>query len=319
MLFKYNTIRLLLWSSLVCLAIVGCKKSIPADTEKSQVKAEVSIGYVKLQSINEYLKLNAVTAFQKKDNIRSTITGYISTLNFKPGDFITTGSIYCYIISKEQRALKSFAGKDTSLNKFQKPLPVYSNASGIISTQQALQGDYTGEGDVLAVITEPASLVVLLNVPFEYHRLVTPGKKCDIILPDGSSIKSSITKEIPTVDVASQAQTYIIMLPDQKLPENLNVIVQMEQKTSKDALCVNRSAVQTNETQDEFWVMKMLNDSQAVKTRVTLGLQTDSLIEISSSNIQANDRIVLNGAYGLSDSSLVKISNLQNEIPTIKK
>ena len=91
------------------------------------------------------------------------------------------------------------------------------------------------------------------------------------------------------------------MLPNQKLPENLNVIVKMEQKTSKNALCINRAAIQTTETQDEFWVMKMRNDSQVTKTPVVLGLQTDSLIEISSPNIHENDRVIIDGAFGLTD------------------
>lgn len=303
---KHYIYKLLFFTGIILPGLSGCSSSGKDENNTGKVKAEVLIGYPRCEKISEFIKLNAVTSYQKKDNVRSTVTGYISMLKFKPGDYISEGDVYCYILTKEQVALKGTKTKDSTLSGFRKPLSIYSNASGIITIQNAIQGDYTGEGDIMAVVAEPASLIVLLNVPYEYHDLVTPGKSCRVLLPDGEVIKTTISKEIPSVDAVSQTQYFMICLPDKKLPENLNVIVQIEQNTSEKALCIKRSAIQTSETQDEFWVMKLVNDSLAIKVRVTLGLQNDSLCEITSGNIRPDDRLIINGAYGLDDSSLVK-------------
>ncbi|MCX6258767.1 MAG: hypothetical protein NTW49_12855 [Bacteroidia bacterium] len=308
MKFLFKIPRSVFLTGMAILATAGCNSPDKATVENIRVKQEVTAGYVRRGVIDEYLKMNAVTVFQKKENIRSAITGYISTLNYKPGDYVAAGSVYCFMITKEQKALKNLVSLDSSVTGFRKPLPVYCNTGGIVTTQLALQGNYSGEGDVIATISEPSSLVVLLNVPYEYHHLVIPGKKCEILLPDGNKIQTIISKEIPSVDAVSQSQNFIISLPDKKLPENLNVIVQLVKKTSVDAMCIDRSAIQTNETQDAFWIMKFMNDTMAVKVPVNIGLQNDSMCEISSPVVRLNDRVIINGAYGMSDTALVKIS-----------
>ncbi|MEI6574570.1 MAG: efflux RND transporter periplasmic adaptor subunit [Bacteroidota bacterium] len=287
------------------LGLMSCLRN-QAAVEAVKVRPEVSTVAVRYETIVQYLNLNAVTAFQKKDNIRSTITGYISNLTFKTGDYIEAGAIYCYITTKEQKALKNITSSDTTTLRFRKPIAIFCSASGIITAQQALQGDYSSEGDVLASVSEPSSLVVLLNVPYENHQYVFPGKSCEILLPDGKTIKTKISREIPTIDAASQSQVFMVSLSGQSLPENLNVTVNVVQSTSENALVVPRAAIQTNETQDEFWVMKLINDSLAVKSDIILGLQNDSMSEIKGMGISEHDKIIVSGAFELPDSSVVK-------------
>ena len=66
--------------------------------------------------------------------------------------------------------------------------------------------------------------------------------------------------------------------------------------------------MQTDELQKEFWVMRVV-DSIAVKTPVTIGLQTNELVEIKSGNVKIGDVIVLQGGYGLADSTAISIKN----------
>ena len=63
----------------------------------------------------------------------------------------------------------------------------------------------------------------------------------------------------------------------------------------------------TNETQSEFWVMKIINDTLAVKIPVIKGFENDSVSEISSPLLNKNDLVISEGAYGLPDSTVVKI------------
>ncbi len=292
---------------IMSLILQSCSHKESNNTEQAQTKSQVTVIHPAIQNITEYIQLNGVTVFQKRDNIRANNTGYITSMKFKQGDFIKSGQLYCAISTKEQRALKSISSLDSSLIKFQKPLSVIANASGVISAINTLKGDYVSEGDVLAIVSETGSLVVQVSVPFEYNKYVQIGKYCEIILPDGRKIRTTITGVMPTVDAASQSQNYFIRLPNQSIPENLNVRIRIPYKQKNNLLSVPSSSVQTDEMQKEFWLMKIIDNSLALKVPVKIGLQNDSMTEIISDKISVADKIVWQGAYGLADSSLIII------------
>ena len=261
------------------------------------------------QGFTDYIQLNGNTQFQKKLVVRATITGYITSMNWKTGDHISSGTLFCGIKTKEQDALKNIEGGDSTLKQFQTPLNVFANVSGIFTAVNYSKGDFVNEGDILATITDPSSLVLVVNVPYEYHQFVYRGRTCSVKFPDGKLIQATIQEEVPIVDAASQTQSFLIRFPgNQLLPENINLIVHIPVKQKKDAVSLPLEAIQTNETQDEFWVMKLVNDSLAVRVPVTVGLQSDSLREIIS-GVGVNDKIIVKGAYGLTDSSMVKLQS----------
>jgi len=261
------------------------------------------------QGFTDYIQLNGNTQFQKKLVVRATITGYITSMNWKTGDHISSGTLFCSIKTKEQDALKNIEGGDSTLKQFQTPLNVFANVSGIFTAVNYSKGDFVNEGDILATITDPSSLVLVVNVPYEYHQFVYRGRTCSVKFPDGKLIQATIQEEVPIVDAASQTQSFLIRFPgNQLLPENINLIVHIPVKQKKDAVSLPLEAIQTNETQDEFWVMKLANDSLAVRVPVAVGLQSDSLREIIS-GVGVNDKIIVKGAYGLTDSSMVKLQS----------
>jgi uncharacterized NAD(P)/FAD-binding protein YdhS len=70
--------------------------------------------------------------------------------------------------------------------------------------------------------------------------------------------------------------------------------------------------------------MKMINDSTAVKVPVKKGIETSDKVEILSPEFSPQDKILLNGNYGLADTAKVTASpappregsrdhNLQND------
>jgi hypothetical protein len=66
--------------------------------------------------------------------------------------------------------------------------------------------------------------------------------------------------------------------------------------------------VLTNETVDNFWVMKLINDSTAVKVPIVKGISTDTHVEILSPKFAKDDKLVNSGNYGLPDTTYVKIT-----------
>ncbi|MEO5944860.1 MAG: biotin/lipoyl-binding protein [Ferruginibacter sp.] len=294
-----------IFSSVVALLASSCKTKAGETDDTERPKTAVTITQPVTQGFTDFIQLNGNTIFQKKSVIRANITGYITGMRWKTGDHISSGTIFCSIQTKEQDALKNIDSREPSLRQFQIPINVSTSVSGILTAVNYSKGDFVNEGDVLANITDPASLVLAVNVPYEYHSDVYKGKNCSVQFPDGKVISAVIREEVPYIDSASQTQTYLIRFSGNSLlPENMNLIVRIPVKQSQQAVALPLEAIQTSETQDEFWVMKMVNDSLAIKMPVKTGLQHDSLIEILS-GVNINDRIIVKGAYGLSDSSLV--------------
>ena len=298
--FKYIAILLLVTNFLACNKK---KKSV------SDKKAPINVSVVAVQQndIKEYLTFNGVTQYQKKENIRSNVTGYISWMKYKIGDNIRNGQTFASVRTKEQDALKEAVKIDSSLSKFISPITIRSNATGIINTLNITTNDYVAEGDILATVVQPKSLTVQVNVPYEYEDFVDIGTNCKIILQNEETITAKITGKLPSVDPLAQSQSFLIALPDIDLPENLNVQVKTIYREDTTAITIPKTALQTNELLTEYWVMKVFNDSLAIKQQVVPQLKNDSLVQIQSNTLKIGDLVISEGAYQMQDSTVVSL------------
>ena len=163
------------------------------------------------------------------------------------------------------------------------------------------------EGDILATVVQPKSLVVQVNVPYEYEDYVSIGSSCEIVLQNEKSISAKITGTLPTIDPVAQSQSFLIALPNEDLPENLNVQVRMIYREDLKAMAVPKAAIQTNELLTAYWVLKLTSDSLAIKHPVTPLLRNDSLIQIQSKGLQYGDKVVTEGGYQMQDSTIVSV------------
>ncbi len=75
----------------------------------------------------------------------------------------------------------------------------------------------------------------------------------------------------------------------------------------KDVIALPKTAVMTNETMDQFWVMKLIDDQTAVRVDITKGAENDSLVQIKAPKLSLDNRIVLQGAFGMPDTAKVLI------------
>lgn len=291
---------------LFIVSFTACKKKAETVSEK---KAPINVTAVAVQQndIKEYLTFNGVTQYQKKENIRSNVTGYISWMKYKIGDNIRNGQTFASVRTKEQDALKEAVKIDSTLGKFINPITISSNATGVFTILNVTRNDYVAEGDILATVVQPKSLVVQVNVPYEYEDYVTIGTNCEIILQNEEIITAKITGKLPTIDPLAQSQIFLIALPDGDLPENLNVQVKTIYREDASAMTIPKTALQTNELLTEFWVMKVVNDTLSRKQKVTPLLRNDSLVQIKSENLKINDLVITEGGYQMQDSTIVSI------------
>jgi hypothetical protein len=283
----------------------GCKTKVEAPEDKLEVRTFVTLTNISIEPIAETIDLNAVSCFLKKSIIKCTTAGTIEDISVNLGNHIAKGQVLFTLKTKEALALEGNLKNDSNLN-FKGLLKIKAAKSGIISNISHQKGDYVQEGDELATISEEGSLVFLLQVPFELRNYVYPGGKYDIELPDRTIEKGTMGDNLSAMDITSQTINYkVIPSVYKSLPENLIAKIRIVKKNKNIAFVLPKQAVLSDETQTNFWVMKLMNDSTAIKIPVTKGIETFEKVEILQPVFTQSDRFILTGNYGLPDTAKV--------------
>jgi hypothetical protein len=293
------------------LFLITCKTA-PKELEEQEIlnpKSIVEVVNVKYGSVDDELILSATTVYLKRNVVTSTIPAFITNVMVKLGDAVNKGDVLYELESKERRALNSNISKlDTSIVNFGL-IKIRASATGIISTLDKQQsGDYVLEGTQLCTIAESSDLAFQVNVPYEFSSFTKPGKSCIIQLPDSSLHKAEFTKALTAMNVLAQTQTVLAKCKENLfLPENMIVRVTIIKGSSSNKQLFPKSCILSDEMMKEFWVMKLVNDSTAIKIPVVIGNKNSISSEVISPQFNATDKIISIGNYGLADTALVKI------------
>ena len=288
----------------------SCKQE-GKDSDEEQVpnaKVPVTLCNISVEPISEAIELRGTSQFQKKVAVKANATGYINNITVNIGDDVSLDQLLFTIKTKEASAIDNQkTNADTSLN-FTGVLKIKAQKSGIITTLDHQKGDYVQDGDQLGIISERNSLVFILEVPYEMHDVVKLNGNCEIVLTDNNVIKGIISKELSSVDPVAQTQSYVVKpLSEINIPENLIAKIRIIKNTKENAIVLPKSAILADETQTEFWVMKLINDSTAIKVSVKKGIETKEKVEILEPEFNEKDRIIFTGNYGLADTAKISV------------
>ena len=260
-----------------------------------------------VMNLKDYLELNASTIFLNKEIIRAPLSGFIEKIYKNIGDEVNPGDDLFQVKTKESAASDSLSIKIGD-SIFNGSVLIKAKSKGVLTELNYHAGDLITEGEQLAIVSNPNSLNIKLNVPFEDAQKINIGQNCEITLPGGEKLNGIIYRSVPSVDPSSQTQAYLIKLLKQvELPENLNVFVIIPFRTFSNAIVLPKSSVMTNVTEDTFWIMKLVNDTTALRIGIKRGIETDSLTQILSPKLSLSDRVISSGAYGLPDTASVEV------------
>lgn len=299
-------------TALLLLAIIGlhaCNTPDTSEEVKITPRTDVEITTVRHGTISDNLELFANTIYLKRNVVTAPLPAYITRVNIRLGDKVQKGDILYELESKERRALGNRLNKiDSSLSTFG-VIIVRAHSAGVVSTLDKQQtGDYVLEGTQLCTISESNDLAFQVNVPFEYINYVKTGKPCRIVLPDNSIHPAYISMPLSNMNVTAQTQSVLAKSKAPLfLPENLIVKVLINKGDDSEKQVLPLSCIQSDEMMKTFWVMRLINDSTAVRVPVKTGNKNQDEVEILSPRFDTADKIVLNGSYGLGDTALVNI------------
>jgi hypothetical protein len=295
---------------LTCI-LGSCSGGPQKAQEETVVKSDVKVSTPVIGNAESILSFKAVTRYMQTNDIRTQITGIVTQINCSVADPIRVNQALFVIQPQEAAALKKLNFNNQILSGLSDT--VYAHLNGQISKLAVQVGDFVQIGDILASCIRSNSLRIIVYIPIEQVSVVEKLKECSVLLPDGSAGGGRISSRLPSAENNDQTQAYIVESKKAiTLSENINLSVYFTGEQVQDALFVPVSAVLGNEEQTRFWVMKLLNDSLCIQVPVEKGLKKDSLIELLNSGLTGNDRIVIEGGYGLPDSASVRITNIGN-------
>ncbi len=294
----------ILWSGIM----ISCRShEAEESTEQPETITPVTITSITNEPLTEYLELNATSTFLQKAFIKASSNGYIQSVNAQIGELVSGGRNVFILKTKEAESIGNTINLLDSSFKFTGVINIKAGINGYISEINHQPGDYVQEGEQLAVINDVKSFVFILNLPYEWRPFVLNKNIVDLLLPDGKIMPGYISKVMPVVDSASQTQSIMVTVKDKNLPANLIAKVRVIKTTKPNAVTLPKQAVLSNESQSAFWVMKLMDDSTAIKIPVNKGIELDERTEILSPQFSASDKFLLNGNYGLPDTAKIRI------------
>jgi biotin carboxyl carrier protein len=291
--------------------LASCKQKDTTDEDDATPKTRtpVTVTSMSYNPLQEYIELNATSSFLQKSYVKSNLIGYVKQANTKIGDYVKKGQTLFVLKTKEAEAIGNSVNKLNPGFNFSGESIIPANSNGFIAELNHQPGDYVQDGEQLAVISDSKSFAFVMNVPYEDMPYVSVGKNVEIILPDKERLAGIVSSPMPMMDSVSQTQTFSIKANvSHTIPQNLVATIRIVKVSKTTAATLPKNSVLSNETQSEFWVMKMINDTTAVKVPVKKGLESGDRVEIVSPGFSQTDKILLNGNYGLADTALVIVN-----------
>ena len=285
--------------------VIGCKQVVNNSEKATHSGIPVTVSSIRTGQMVVNMELSATSVFLFKATIKAPITGYIDDMLINQGDAVDKDHLLFTIRTKEASAM---IGDSLNNLKFNGVVNVKAATAGLILSVDHPKGDYVAEGDQLCQIADPSSLVFVLDVPFELSDAVSLNVPCEVSLPDNKLINGIVKSRFPSMAGNSQTERFIVKLVEQKnLPENLIGEIKIVKELVKSAVSLPKSCILTDETMQNFWVMKVINDSMAVKVPVTKGISEDKFVQITQPAFNTSDLFLTSGNYGLGDTAYIKV------------
>lgn len=297
---------------LTVFIFAGCGNNQQSNDKEPVTIAKVQVTHINYKTLADTLTVNGMVLEGQQFMVRAPVTGYVTKLMVRPGDQLRAGQPMFAIKTRELAAL---AG-DTAGTTLPAPDAVIVKApvAGQVNSISTGDGVYTAEGSAMATLNSQKNLYVKLYIPEQWSNLVQTGDSALVQWANGQTKWTRVGDRLAQADSQSQSMLYMItdLPPKHLLPgERLTVQIPVNKMVNEQVL--PRNAVLTDESMTSYWVMKMINDSIAVRVPVIPGITAGNWIAVRKPRFKTGDRILVAGNYGLPDTARVTVtSNLKS-------
>jgi HlyD family secretion protein len=214
----------------------------------------------------------------------------------------------------KQLALKSAAGQlESAKGKYlgaEAQLgysEIRSPIDGVIADRPLYPGEMAAAATPLLTVMDISQVIARTHIPQPEAALLKVGDKATIAVPgEDTPIEGKITVVSPALDPNSTTVEVWVQAknPGSRLKPGTSVQVSMLAKTVADALVIPVAGLLTAQDGTTS-VMLVGADDHAHQKNVRVGIRQGDQVQIIE-GLQAGDKIVASGAYGLPDNTKIK-------------
>jgi HlyD family secretion protein len=189
--------------------------------------------------------------------------------------------------------------------------------SGVVIDQALYEGSFISSGTTLVTIADVGEVIVKAPFSDTVAAQLKVGDRATVLPTDlpGEQMTGQVTLISRSVDPASRTVEVWVALGNDagRLRVNGAAQVMVSANAKREAIVVPASAVTLDATNaDEGTVMVVDDASVAHETKVTVGIRTKELIEITS-GLEGGETVVIEGNYSLPDGSKVEVTKGDEE------
>ena len=190
---------------------------------------------------------------------------------------------------------------------------IRSPMDGVVADRPLYPGEMAAAGAPLLTVMDISQVIARAHIPQPEAALLKAGDLATITVPgEENPIEGKITVVSPALDPNSTTVEVWVQIknPDQRLKPGTSVQLSMLAQTIPNALVIPVAALLTAQDGTTS-VMQVSGDDHAHQKNVRVGIRQGDSVQIVE-GLQAGDRVVASGAYGLPDKSKIKVES-QNE------
>ena len=187
---------------------------------------------------------------------------------------------------------------------------IRSPIDGVVADRPLYPGEMAAAGAPLLTVMDTSQVIARAHIPQPEAALLKVGDKATIAVPgEVNPVEGKITVVSPALDPNSTTVEIWVQAKnaDQRLKPGTSVQLSMLAQTIPDALVIPAAALLTAQDGTTS-VMQVSADGRAHQKSVKVGIRQSEQIQIVE-GLQAGDRIVASGAYGLPEQSRSKIES----------
>lgn len=179
---------------------------------------------------------------------------------------------------------------------------------GVIAKRYHNPGDLVdaSASDPVLRVINPDKLQVVAAVPVANLASVVPGRAAELTSPGADDVTpvTVLTRPAQVDPTSATADVRLAFTKSTPLAAGTTVQIRLVTGQHDKALVIPTAAVVKDE--DETSVMVVTSDNKAHKHKVTLGLSTETMVEVTS-GLAAGDQVVVRGQDGLPDGAAVTV------------
>jgi multidrug efflux pump subunit AcrA (membrane-fusion protein) len=185
---------------------------------------------------------------------------------------------------------------------------IRSPINGVIADRPLYPGEMAAAGTPLLTVMDISQVIARAHIPQQDAALLKLGDKAAITAPgEEQPTEGTITVISPALDPNSTTVEVWVQAKnaEQRLKPGTSVQLSMLAKTIPDALVIPATSLLTAED-GATSVMLAGSDNRAHQKPVKVGVRQGEQAQIVE-GVQAGDRVVATGAYGLPDNTRIKV------------